>query len=219
MTRNLFAAVMLTVGCVAPEGPGETPPTAGLPKDADQALVVWPAEGSATRVKVVGWERTNGRWDIARRRVDGVIGRNGFADADAKREGDGKTPSGVYPLGPAFGYAASAATKLDYRQATANDFWVDDPESPDYNRWVVGRPKAKSFELMRRDDDLYKLGAVIGYNTDPVVPGRGSAIFLHVWRGPDSTTAGCVALAEEDVAAFLKWLDKAKHPVAVLNPR
>jgi L,D-peptidoglycan transpeptidase YkuD (ErfK/YbiS/YcfS/YnhG family) len=151
--------------------------------------------------------------------MDGVIGRNGFAEPGAKREGDGKTPSGVYPIGPAFGYAPSANTKLDYRQATANDFWVDDPESADYNRWVVGKPQAKSFELMKRDDELYKLGAVIQYNTEPVVPGRGSAIFLHVWRGPDSTTAGCVALSESDVASLLKWLDKTKHPVVVLNPR
>ncbi len=53
-----------------------------------------------------------------------------------KKEGDGKTPSGIYPLGPAFGYASSMDTGLAYRQATDNDFWVDDVRSLQYNQWV-----------------------------------------------------------------------------------
>jgi L,D-peptidoglycan transpeptidase YkuD (ErfK/YbiS/YcfS/YnhG family) len=110
-------------------------------------------------------------------------------------------------------------TKLTYRQATARDFWIDDPKSPDYNRWVTAdQPPAVSHELMRRGDEVYRHGAVIEYNTAPVVSGKGSAIFLHVWRGPGRPTDGCVAVAEPDLLRLLKWLDKAQKPVVVLNP-
>jgi L,D-peptidoglycan transpeptidase YkuD (ErfK/YbiS/YcfS/YnhG family) len=72
---------------------------------------------------------------------------------------------------------------------------------------------------MKRTDELYEFGAVIEYNTDPVVPGHGSAIFLHVWSGPQSSTAGCVALAKDDVRRLLRWLDRNKNPVIALNQR
>ena len=72
------------------------------------------------------------------------------------------------------------------------------------------------FEAMRRDDGQYELGAVLGWNTDPVVPGRGSAIFLHVWKGPDEPTSGCVALSREHVATLLAWLDAAAVPCVVV---
>src|SRR5256885_1850081 len=85
-------------------------------------------------------------------------------------------------------------------------------------RGPSGLPAAAiSFEKMRRDDDLYKVGAVIRYNTDPVVPVRGSAIFLHAWGGRDAPTAGCVALAETDVRAILGWLDRRQNPVILLG--
>ena len=70
---------------------------------------------------------------------------------------------------------------------------------------------------MKRKDDLYEIGAVIEYNTNPVVPGKGSAIFFHVWGGPDSPTAGCVAIEKPKLAEILKWLDKAKRPKMVIQ--
>jgi L,D-peptidoglycan transpeptidase YkuD (ErfK/YbiS/YcfS/YnhG family) len=145
-----------------------------------------------------------------------VIGPNGFAPKGEKREGDGHTPSGTFPIGTAFGHDAKVDTKLDYRQATDEDIWVDDPDSPQYNRWVHGKTDAKSFERLRIDP--YKYAAVIEYNTNPVVPAKGSAIFLHVWSGPDKATAGCVAVPIEAMQNLLGWLDKRRHPMIVLNP-
>ena len=104
---------------------------------------------------------------------------------------------------------------MDVRQVTADDYWVDDPDSPQYNRWVHGKPAAKSFEKLLQP--AYKLAVVIEYNTDPVVPGAGSAIFLHVWDGPDKPTAGCVALDEGHVHLLVRWLDRRRNPVIVLN--
>lgn len=191
-----------------------------VPSDTNQVLLVvddrflfWTAN------KVYALERTASAWREAKPPVDAVIGRNGFAPPGEKREGDGRTPSGVYPLGTVFGYADSADTKMPYRRAAADDLWVDDVQAADYNRWVKqNETRAASFEKMRRDDDLYKYGIVIEYNTDPVVKGHGSAIFMHVWAGARSTTAGCVAVSEENIVNILAWLDPAARPVIVINP-
>jgi L,D-peptidoglycan transpeptidase YkuD (ErfK/YbiS/YcfS/YnhG family) len=157
------------------------------------------------------YEERNGKWYVILT-VPATVGRKGITTAESKKEGDGCTPAGLFKLERAFGYAEKIETGLTYRQATATDLWVDDPASPDYNLWVKAPTKAKSFEEMRRKDDLYEIGAVIEYNTDPVVAGKGSAIFFHVWGGPDSPTAGCVAVEKEKLRSILKWLDKAKAP-------
>ena len=134
-----------------------------------------------------------------------------------KKEGDGKTPSGIYPLGPAFGYAFMVNTGLDYLQATDIDFWVDDVQSIQYNQWVHGKPNANSFERMKRHDNLYQYGIVIGYNTHPVIPGNGSAIFMHVWRRYDSPTSGCVAVNQRYLRKILHWLNQHYQPVIILE--
>jgi L,D-peptidoglycan transpeptidase YkuD (ErfK/YbiS/YcfS/YnhG family) len=184
--------------------------------DAAQALVVWPATGEVFQARLTAWERGRGGWVGVFGPMPAVIGPKGFAPGGEKREGDGRTPSGTYRIGTAFGFEPAVDTKLDYRQTTADDFWVDDPASPQYNRWVHGNPDAKSFEKLRVD--AYKYAAVIEYNTDPVKPGAGSAIFLHVWGGPDKATAGCVAVTADELKRMLGWLDKTKKPVIVLNP-
>jgi L,D-peptidoglycan transpeptidase YkuD (ErfK/YbiS/YcfS/YnhG family) len=173
----------------------------------------------STQIMVRALEWREQAWHTAFGPLKAVIGRKGFAPPGEKREGDGRTPSGVFPLPLVFGYGASAPTRMPYRQAREEDLWVDDPASPDYNRWVVrGETAAASFERLKRDDDLYKYGIVIAYNTDPVINGHGSAIFLHLWRGPESTTAGCVALAEADVLKILAWLEPSANPVIILRP-
>lgn len=164
-------------------------------------------------------EKQNGAWKEVFEPTPAVIGRNGFAPPGEKREGDGRTPSGLYRMKTAFGYAESVVTRMPYRQALADDLWVDDPEAPDYNRWVkLQETKATSYEKMRRDDDQYKYGLVIEYNTAPVMPGRGSAIFLHIWKKPGWPTAGCVAVSEDNLLKILGWLRPEANPVIWMNP-
>jgi L,D-peptidoglycan transpeptidase YkuD (ErfK/YbiS/YcfS/YnhG family) len=161
-------------------------------------------------------EKRENKWQIAFEPIDAVIGRNGFAPAGEKREGDGKTPSGIYPLKMTFGYDATIGIKMPYRQALDDDIWVDDPNADDYNRWVKKlETHAASYERMRRDDNLYKYGIVIEYNTDPVIKGNGSAIFLHVWKAEGFPTAGCVAVSEENIHKILDWLDPAASPLII----
>jgi L,D-peptidoglycan transpeptidase YkuD (ErfK/YbiS/YcfS/YnhG family) len=108
-------------------------------------------------------------------------------------------------------------TKMPYRQATDDDFWVDDVGSADYNRWVRGRPQAASMEKMKREDGLYRHGIVIEYNMDPIVRGKGSAIFLHQWQGIAKSTRGCVAMPENQILRLLAWLDPAQKPLMIMG--
>ncbi len=205
---------MVLAGCATYQRPAAL---GSLDSRVRQAVVVQGAAPDDFRAQLTAWRKRWWRWSPALGPVRAVVGRNGLAPAGEKREGDGRTPSGVFVLSGAFGRAETVPTKLPYRRATEYDFWVDDPKSAQYNRWVTGPPAADSYERLLRDDDLYKYAVIIEYNTDPVVPGKGSAIFLHLWRGPDQPTAGCVAVAENDLVRLLEWLAPARHPVIVLE--
>ncbi|MDR3564576.1 MAG: L,D-transpeptidase family protein [Negativicutes bacterium] len=187
-----------------------------LPRRTRQLLVVVQDGPGVFKAKVTTWELAGGSWQAAFPPLAATIGRNGFVAAEEKTEGDGCTPIGVYSLGLAFGSEAAASTAMPYRQTTGADCWIDDPVSPQYNRWVEGIPAGVSYEPMLRPDGLYRYGLVIEYNTAPVVAGKGSAIFMHLWRGGEPT-AGCVALAEEDLLRILSWLQPSKQPLIILG--
>jgi len=164
------------------------------------------------------FERNRGTWTLLLGPVPAMTGRNGFAPPGEKREGDGRTPVGAYLLGFVFGYPSGIDSAMPYHPMTSEDVWVDDPDSPDYNRLRKRRETAaRSFEDMVLTDDRYKYGIVIKYNTDPVIPGRGSAIFLHVWKNDTTPTAGCVAISEENILKLIHWLDPAKKPLIVIE--
>lgn len=148
------------------------------------------------------------KWDDIQS-YPGVIGKNGIAPMGEKKEGDLKTPAGLYPLGTAFG-TEPMAIKMDYKYITPDDKFIDDVTSAQYNTWVSGPTTAKSFESMLITP--YKMGAVIHYNMNPTIPGAGSAIFLHLWQSAETGTAGCVALDEQHLKTILQWLDKNQHP-------
>lgn len=136
-----------------------------------------------------------------------AIGRSGIALA--KREGDGATPAGRWPLRrilyrPDRGEAPRCAIAI--APLDPKDGWCDDPAHADYNR-QVRLPHPASCEALWRDDGLYDLVVVLGYNDAPVVAGRGSAIFLHVARADFGATQGCVALAREDLIRVLAAAD------------
>jgi len=191
-------------------------PLLGLDASIRQAIFVSPTKKDPHQAYLSAWQRQGIGWHRLYG-VSAVIGRNGLAPAGMKHEGDGKTPSGEYPLGPAFGYASSINTHLLYRQAGDHDFWVDDMRSLQYNQWVSGTPDAKSFERMKRADNLYQYGIVIGYNMHPIIPGAGSAIFMHVWRRYDAPTSGCVAVNQRYLRKILRWLDQQYQPVIILE--
>ena len=210
--------VVLCLGLLALSGCSTVTPHTlqGLDASIHQAILVHPVKENSNQAQLSAWQKQGRGWHRVSF-VSVVIGRNGLALVGEKKEGDGKTPSGIYPLGPAFGYASSMDTGLLYRQAADNDFWVDDVRSMQYNQWVSGTPAASSFERMKRSDNLYQYGIVIGYNMHPVIPGAGSAFFMHVWRRYNSPTLGCVALNQRYLRKILRWLDRQYQPVIILE--
>jgi L,D-peptidoglycan transpeptidase YkuD (ErfK/YbiS/YcfS/YnhG family) len=146
-----------------------------------------------------------GRMAWPGREVRAALGKGGLLPAAEKREGDGASPIGRWPLrrvlyrpdkGPA------PQTSLPIEAIGPHDGWCDAPPDPAYNRPVT-LPYPASAERLWRDDDVYDLVVILGHNDDPVVPGAGSAIFLHLARPDYAPTEGCVALARADLQALL----------------
>ncbi len=192
-----------------------------IPEESRQLMVAVPLPSDATRGFIYLFERRDTGWSGRGYPLPAMVGRSGFAPPGEKREGDGRTPSGLFHLESAFGYPSAVTTKMPYRQATDDDIWVDDIHAPEYNQWVRrGETRASSFEEMKRQDHRYRYGLVIDYNRHPVVPALGSAIFMHIWLKEGVSTSGCVALAESDLLEILHWLDPGKKPLILMgDPR
>ncbi len=149
-----------------------------------------------------------------------AIGKGGFSTN--KKEGDGTTPLGIFPLRECW-YRADRLhipqTKLPLRVIHETDGWCDDAKSKDYNRHIVIAPppargaednprkRGEGFERLFRDDHVYDLIVPIGYNDDPIVPGKGSAIFIHLAHDDFKSTEGCIALEKTDFLAILPAID------------
>lgn len=189
------------------------------------------------------FERQNARseWKPVGASFPIVVGRNGLAWSDdpkpygngrsnaenhftPKREGDGRSPAGIFPLTFAFGRAATSANqRLAYTQLGEFTECVDDVSSTHYNRVVdrmkVGNFDWKSSEKMLEVGEQYDLGVFVAYNSYPApVRGRGSCIFLHIWKDAETGTAGCTAMARENLERLVKWLDPKKNPHLIQMP-
>jgi len=147
------------------------------------------------------------------------------APGPVKREGDGRSPAGILTFGGMWGYAPKApeGVRLPYTTATKCDRCVDDPDDGDYAKIVhLDSPDAprtwRSAEYLRMDTDHYRYMVVIHYNDLKPHKNAGSCIFLHVSPPPGGGTAGCTALATEDLLTVLRWMDPAQHPVLVQVP-
>ena len=221
--------------------------TGPVPDNSRQMLLVTTADWSATDGVLQRYERAPGQaWEAVGDPVPVVVGRSGLGwgrglhggpaagRGPVKAEGDGRAPAGAFRLSAAFGYGDSLATGLPY-VPTPGLQCVDDRASASYNlvRPVGADPDWRSHETMRRRDGLYRIGAIVAHNGPGVAPGLvpgaplaaeapvaggGSCIFLHVWRGPGSVTAGCTAMPDARLAEVLAWLDADADPVLVQLP-
>lgn len=142
------------------------------------------------------------------RTISCAIGRSGACPAEDKTEGDGHTPLGSWPIrGVLFRPGESAPPKgfaLPWRWIREQDGWSDDPDDPSYNR-PVRLPHPFRSEKLIRDDPLYDIIVVLGHNDAPPIPGKGSAIFLHLRNG-GKPTEGCIAIAREEMDRVLEEL-------------
>ena len=143
----------------------------------------------------------DGRLSLTGRDRRCALGRAGVRPAADKREGDGATPAGLWPLRSVLwrpDRLSAPSSRLPARAIEPDDGWCDAPLDPAYNR-PVRLPYPASAERMWRQDGVYDLVVVLGYNDAPVVQGAGSAIFMHVARSDYAATEGCIALALDDL--------------------
>ena len=134
-----------------------------------------------------------------------ALGRSGVTPPESKREGDGATPLGAWPMRCVYwrpDRLARPQSGLPVELLIAEAGWCDDAADAFYNRPVI-LPYPAGHEKLWREDHVYDLIVALGYNDDPILPGRGSAIFLHVARPDYSPTEGCVACARDDLLALL----------------
>ena len=229
-------------GC-APAARVSPPVSAPVPA----ARISTPLDGSRQMVLVVTpeWGSTSGTmrryvrgsdaeaWRHIGVEVTVVVGRTGLAWDDSqhsarageptKREGDGRSPAGTFALDTAFGFDIRQIVpwvRLPYVQLRTSTECVDDPRSAHYNTIVdrdrVPRVDWSSSERMR-EIEQYAFGVHVAYNAPPR-PARGSCIFLHIWAGAGSVTAGCTAMTEEALRTLMGWLDPNERPMLVQLP-
>ncbi len=212
------------------------PPAVKIPFDKSLQAVV---------VTTDGWDATVGTGTIFERKTSGsgwkqvgdgfavVLGRSGLAWAELlngdidmtkiKQEGDGNAPAGLFPLTASFGKGSKPnAVELPYTKLDANTECVDDVKSTFYNRIVnrihVGNFDWKSSEKMLAIEQ-YELGVFVAYNSYPVEKGRGSCIFLHVWKDADTATEGCTAMERRNLERIVAWASPTKNPYLVQMPK
>lgn len=179
---------------------------------------------SATRLRTTSatlrtWQRVDACWRPAAGPYTARVGWNGLRVN--RQEGDGTTPIGTFPILPRmYGNAPNPGVRFRYTRLRCGDWWVEDPVSPAYNSFQrVGCGVKPPFKVttpdMSKSPRAYEFLAVIGFNADPIVPGRGSGIFLHV--KVHSSTNGCVSLPRAQLLRVLRWLRPAPEPQIVIG--
>jgi L,D-peptidoglycan transpeptidase YkuD (ErfK/YbiS/YcfS/YnhG family) len=190
-----------------------------MPATARQLVTVEAKVARTTYATLRTWRREGGCWRAAAGPYTARLGRNGLSSN--RREGDGTTPTGTYRIGRTmYGNEPNPGVRFQYRRLRCGDWWNEDSSSPTYNTFQHVRcgttpPFGGGSEGMWQQPRAYPFLAVIEYNTRPVVPGRGSGIFLHAQTG--GPTIGCVSLRKAELRAVLRWLRPGDAPVIAIG--
>jgi L,D-peptidoglycan transpeptidase YkuD (ErfK/YbiS/YcfS/YnhG family) len=207
----------------------------GVPDNCTQLIVGTAATWDSTRGELRLFERARGGdWTAVAGPFPVLFGKKGIAWGTGlagqnepglrKKERDGRAPAGIFEIGKVFGYDPHLPPGADYpyHQVTEADVWSDDPRSPNYNRHIVIDPKNPpdnyTREKMRSGDFAYHWLVEIRHNSDPPVPGAGSAIFFHIRRGVNRPSTGCTTMARENLVKMITWLRAKRHPCYALLP-
>ena len=162
-------------------------------------------------VRTLSRRSTSGFVELGWQRFACALGRTG--SRVRKREGDGASPIGCWPLREAF-YRPDRMTRprtgLPLRALKPNDGWCDDPRDRNYNR-PIEHPYPRSAEHLIRSDGLYDLIVVLGYNDAPRIKSRGSAIFLHCAHDGNTPTQGCIAVSRRDLSILMRSLRRSQN--------
>jgi L,D-peptidoglycan transpeptidase YkuD (ErfK/YbiS/YcfS/YnhG family) len=225
-TTTSTTAVPAPTTTATPKAPPSDPAcatsAAGLSStgSAEQLILVEAPTYTTTYAALSAWQRQAGCWVEVLGPWTARIGANGFSDH--KTEGDDTTPTGAYGIGPVmYGNVPDPGVDYPYHQLVCGDWWDEDPSSSPYNSFQhvpCGQPPpfGGDSEALWQETTAYPSFAVVDYNTDPVVPGAGSAIFIHADVG--GPTAGCVSLPLGQLDQLLRWLEPSEAPLVVMGP-
>ena len=211
-----FAALASTLVFACPQNLANELET---PTSASQLVTVEAKVARTTYAELRTWRRSGRCWTAAGGPYTARLGKNGLS-AD-RREGDGTTPTGTYRIGATmYGNDPDPGVRFRYRRLRCGDWWDEDPRSPTYNSFQHVRcgsrpPFGGASEGMWQQPRPYPFLAVIEYNMRPVVPGRGSGIFLHAQTG--GPTVGCISLRKAELRTVLRWLRPADAPVIAIG--
>jgi hypothetical protein len=236
--RSAFFCVAIICAVFLARAHGEEP---AAMQASTQMLVVTTENWDAVPGTLQQFERANAhkKWKKVGAPIAVVVGKKGLGwgtglaqESDfnvreqtdpVKHEGDARAPAGLFRLSTAFGYAAEGQPgwKMPYLSLAPSIECVDDIRSKFYNQ-VVDRttvsPDWNSSEHMLYSNGQYRWGLVVDHNMDPVVPGTGSCIFMHIWLGNGEGTVGCTAMAQDNLEAMMGWLDPARKPLLLQLP-
>ncbi len=186
---------------------------------SDQLILVTTQNAESFQGTLQRYQRKgkSSKWYLVDQSIPVVIGKKGVALEGKKKEGDQRTPMGVFVIGPAFGLSATAKVtkQFDYFPLKESTICVDDIKSKYYNQVIdstsVATPDWHSAEMMHTIS-VYKHGSLIQYNSEKRLPGAGSCIFMHIWIDSHSGTDGCIAMDEANLKQVLAWLDRKHNP-------
>lgn len=208
-----------------------------LPAASSQCLVGVADDWDSSSATLRFYQKAGGRWTADGPPWQARLGRDGLVwglgihalpnGAATKKEGDWRSPAGVFAIGGVWGYepAVRKHPAMAYRQITPRDLWVEDPASPHYNlNLILPHAPASPWEKkqqMKQSDPAHALKLFIAHNAPPkVVPGAGSSIFFHIWRANGrKPTAGCTTMEEHKLRGLIAKLDPARKPLYVLLPK
>ena len=217
LSRTLPALLVLfAFAPTAEAGSSACRPATGT---GSQLITVEASSRTSTHASLRLWQREGRCWQPVAGPWAARVGRNGLSGN--RREGDGTTPTGNYRIGRTmYGIAPDPSVRYRYRRIVCGDYWVEDPSSPSYNRFrhvPCGStpPFRVKGERLWQATTAYRHFAVIEFNMHPVVPGRGSGIFLHAATG--GSTNGCVSLPLPQLRQALRWLRPEQNPRIVIR--
>jgi len=207
-----------------------------LPANSTQCLVGTAESWDNSTVTLCLYQKQGDTWKPRSAPWKARLGKSGLvwgkgihpvpAGAVTKREGDNRSPAGVFAIGGAWGYepAIRKQAALPYHQVTSRDLWVEDPASPKYNYNVTldhepATPWEKK-QQMKQTDPVHSLKLFIAHNAPPhVIPNAGSSIFFHIWRADGArATAGCTTMEKPKLQWLISQIDPARQPLYVLLP-
>ncbi len=182
--------------------------------DSEQIILSKALNADGFKVAISLYEKNGGEWICTDADISGVLGKNGIGK---KREGDNKSPTGIFSIGSAFGFGEQQNLEYPYFKINNNSFWVDDPNSSYYNQlvnYLTGYYKDWNSAEKMSSIPQYKYGLVINYNLK-AKQNAGSAIFMHTYKNEQSPTQGCTAVNEDKMKQIIDWLDYNKHPLFI----